>query len=213
MGGLELTRRISVIKGGNSDQWELIWSMQRHEVCYPIHDQTSPCREADEATVLTNGAVTVTLTARVARDEGVYGGAGGLDRPPPEAIHAAKKSSLIPRRRIIPHRLRALRLVRDKILRWNAHYRVPFKKMSRPDHALGRLFGVRDFEFQLQNFFFPNSSLIILSSTSCVTCAMNHSRRFWQLVAETVRIIVSEGGNCGAFISIMHSRKDQGLVY
>ncbi len=143
--------------------------------------------------VLTNGAVTVTLPRRasLASAEVFVAAQAAWIAHHLKQYTLQKKSSLIPKGATYhTHRLRALRLVRDKILRWNAHYRVPFKKISIRAQTTrwGSCSRSGTLSFNYKIFFLPEQLVdYIVVHELCHVREMNHSRRFWQLVAETVR--------------------------
>lgn len=87
------------------------------------------------------------------------------------------------------YRLRAHRLVRDKIAYWNKHYSVPFKRISVRAQSTrwGSCSRSGTLSFNYKIFFLPEHLAdYVIVHELCHVREMNHSRKFWAHVAETV---------------------------
>jgi predicted metal-dependent hydrolase len=87
------------------------------------------------------------------------------------------------------YRLRAHRLVRDKIAEWNKQYRVPFKRVSIRAQSTrwGSCSRSGTLSFNYKIYFLPEPLLdYVIVHELCHVREMNHSRKFWAQVAETI---------------------------
>lgn len=142
--------------------------------------------------VTRDGKVVVTIPKRgsVAVAEQFVARHGGWIREQLEAFRQTKQQSFFPPgTNYHAYRLRAQRLVRDKIVLWNRHYGVPFNKISIRAQSTrwGSCSRSGTLSFNYKLFFLPDHLVdYIIVHELCHVREMNHGKKFWALVAETV---------------------------